>query len=200
MEQWRILEKPNITFNVSNQGNIQVLDGSWKFIKTFTAKDFSLTGGQKTKYHMTHGHYVHRLVAEIWISEIPEGYQVNHIDSNKLNNEVSNLEIVTMFKNMRHARDNGLRDNCKLTTEELEHRQMKYEVHKYNKRWGVYDLNFCLIDSYESIYEAAKSIHVSRQTANNSIRKLRPILKNYYISRLIDVSNFKNKIEQKGDN
>jgi hypothetical protein len=62
-----------------------------------------------TKNGTTSNHYVHRLVAEYFIGEIPEGYCVNHIDGNKLNNDVSNLEIVSYSTNTQHADSTGLR-------------------------------------------------------------------------------------------
>ena len=53
---------------------------------------------------------VHRLLAEVFIpNDSPETkIQVNHIDGNKRNNSLDNLEWCTAKHNMRHALDNGL--------------------------------------------------------------------------------------------
>jgi len=56
--------------------------------------------------------YVHRLVATAFLKPpTPEHTQVNHIDGNKSNNHVSNLEWVTPSSNIRHAHKAGLMEN-----------------------------------------------------------------------------------------
>ncbi len=51
---------------------------------------------------------VHRLVYTTFIGNIPKGKQINHIDGNKLNNNLSNLELCTPKQNIRHAWKTGL--------------------------------------------------------------------------------------------
>lgn len=54
-----------------------------------------------------HCRQIHRLVAEAFIHPF-SGEQVNHIDGNKFNNSVENLEWCSGSENMEHAYKNGL--------------------------------------------------------------------------------------------
>lgn len=46
--------------------------------------------------------YVHRIVAQTFLGVKDEKFEVNHIDKNKANNHVSNLEVVTHSQNLYH--------------------------------------------------------------------------------------------------
>ena len=49
--------------------------------------------------------YVHRLVYEIFNGPIPDKMEINHIDSNKQNNCIKNLELMTRSENAKHAHE-----------------------------------------------------------------------------------------------
>lgn len=47
--------------------------------------------------------WIHRVVAQAFIGDIPEGLVVNHIDEDKTNANVMNLEICTISHNISHS-------------------------------------------------------------------------------------------------
>lgn len=63
----------------------------------------------------------HRLLALTFVEGFRVGLQVNHIDGNKLNNNLDNLEWVTAKENIRHAHRLGLKEvKKKLNAAELQ--------------------------------------------------------------------------------
>ena len=51
------------------------------------------------RYHR----YVHSLVWEAFNGKVPKGYEINHIDHDKSNNSLTNLELVTHSENLKKA-------------------------------------------------------------------------------------------------
>lgn len=71
--------------------------------------------------------HIHKLIAENFFGTYSNKMHVNHIDGNKLNNKVNNLEIVTCSENIKHAYRIGLRKSGidhhkgKLNENDIEH-------------------------------------------------------------------------------
>lgn len=63
--------------------------------------NFCINGKQLTRL-------AHRLVAEKWIDNPLNLPEVNHMDGDKLNNDVLNLEWVTRSQNIQHGFNSGL--------------------------------------------------------------------------------------------
>ena len=53
---------------------------------------------------------VHRLIGETFLS-VPTHLDINHIDGNKINNNLNNLEICSRSENVKHAFKLGLRNH-----------------------------------------------------------------------------------------
>lgn len=111
-EVWKDFEPLNI--QVSNLGRIRQKARTYG-IQEFTYCEYRLL----SPFDNGHGYlairiknskpfYLHRIVAETFLSN-PKGLpEVNHIDGNKENNTVSNLEWVTRTQNVHHALKTGL--------------------------------------------------------------------------------------------
>ncbi len=52
--------------------------------------------------------FIHQIVTEHFLGGVPKGLTVNHIDGNKLNNSIENLEYMTRAENIAHAISIGL--------------------------------------------------------------------------------------------
>jgi len=122
-EIWKIIEGFE-DYEVSNLGNVKSLKfGKERILKPrLEAKGYyyiTLRNGiQKSKK-------IHQLVAEAFLNHKPCGYKlvVNHIDFNKINNNVENLEIVTARENSNHKH---LSSSSQFTG---------VSWHKRNKKW-----------------------------------------------------------------
>lgn len=63
--------------------------------------------------NVRHIKYIHKLIAEAFIDNPLNYIEVNHIDGNKKNNCISNLEWCTHNENMYHASVTGLITFCR---------------------------------------------------------------------------------------
>ena len=106
-ELWRDWpQDPRI--KVSNKGNVvsHRRGACYPLKVSHTNSGYQIVGAG---YGSTHYQYVHRLVAETWIPNPNHYRDVNHINGDKTDNRVENLEWVTHSQNMRHAYRTGLK-------------------------------------------------------------------------------------------
>lgn len=100
-EEWRPVVGYEGRYEVSNRGRLR--GPHWGVVKARNNRGYravtlvdSPHGGRKT-------YSVHRLVMAAFVGPCPVDKQVNHIDGNKSNNYIENLEYVTQTENVRHA-------------------------------------------------------------------------------------------------
>jgi hypothetical protein len=109
-EEWREIHE--MGYEVSNLGNVRrSVDGVNTAIGRIKTPSLSGNGYLIVglfKNGKRKNVLVHRAVAEAFIGHIDNSREVNHIDGNKLNNKLENLEIVSRSQNFRHAISTGL--------------------------------------------------------------------------------------------
>jgi hypothetical protein len=104
-------------------------------------------------------YYIHRLVAQTYIPNPENKATVNHMDGNKANNMLCNLEWATRSENVQHACDTGLRPISELMRENG--RLMQTNLRKgYNPDAAKLVLDVETGIYYDSATEAAKTIGV----------------------------------------
>lgn len=106
-EIWKDVLNYENTYEISSLGRVRNKKRELILNPPITPKGYiriSLFKDGKSKNHM-----VHRLVAEAFIENPKNKPTVNHIDGNKTNNKISNLEWATHSENLIHAYDNELK-------------------------------------------------------------------------------------------
>lgn len=111
-EQWKDIKDFEGLYQVSNFGNIKSLNYNRtkkeKLLKLGIGKD----GYNKiclSKNNEKFSKRVHQLVAVVFLNHIPnlDGFIVDHIDDNPLNNKLENLQLITSRENARKTQKNS---------------------------------------------------------------------------------------------
>lgn len=117
-EIWKDIEGYEGLYQVSNLGRVKSLERKCKVLNGYRTVNERIRSLNKNRYgyitvslnknNKTKICTIHRLVAIAFIENPENKIQVNHIDGDKSNNTVDNLEWVSQEENMQHAVNTGL--------------------------------------------------------------------------------------------
>ena len=112
-------------------------------------------------------HYmVHRLIWEAFNGQIPEGYEINHLDERPINNALSNLSLVTHKENVNYGTG-------------IERSHNKQINGKKSKTVLQFDLNDNLVKEYPSIRQAERETGFAIQNVINCCKGKQKTAYNY---------------------
>lgn len=139
---------------------------------------------------------IHRLVATYFLKNPENKPEVNHIDGNKKNNNINNLEWVTQSENQSHAIRNNLQPKKlstymgKFTEEEREKIKKLWNSGQYSKRKiaKIYNVSHtCINDIINNKYLYATKENIFKTVAQPYIDTLNELRDEYLRESDIDI-------------
>lgn len=100
---------------------------------------------------------IHSVVAECWLGERPDGYEIDHIDRNSLNNDYRNLRYVTKSEQMKNRDHTNISKQGSLNLEEARKKRMKTvnicDANEWVHFQSFADCSRYLSNKYDKSYE-----------------------------------------------
>ena len=169
-EIWKNIEGYEGLYQVSNLGNVKSLKfGPRNHAKQWDEKLLKIgitnCGYCKVQLHKdgrSQMKYVHRLVAEAFLPNPQNKPQINHIDGDKTNNLLSNLEWCSPGENQSHAIAKGLRSLSPMVGKHGDKNPLSRSIIQC-------DLSGKPIRRWASISDAAEALGVNRSSISNCL-------------------------------
>ena len=135
MEFWKPINSFEELYEVSNKGRVRSIRKAshsyvGRILKPAFDKYYYQVGLSKQNKQYTRR--IHKLVAETFLGKRPKNFDIDHIDRNKLNNNIENLRYLSHSLNLQRSLwcINGRKKRLKI----LKKRQKKEQLLKMAKR------------------------------------------------------------------
>lgn len=115
-------------------------------------------GNGYLKVHLSKlgNYFVHQLVLNAFIGQKPEGYECDHRDRNRYNNDLSNLRYVSRRENAKNKEDYT---DC-----------MGREMHYSRSVYMIDSVDGEIVDTYDSVSDASTNTGISYRSIHNAIK------------------------------
>lgn len=157
-EVWKSIEGFN-NYKISNLGRVKSIaryrKGKGKkkyFVNERILKTFISNSGYERATIFNKHYSIHRLIAKAFIKNPGNKDMINHIDGNKINNIVTNLQWSTNSENQLHAVKLGLKVGIKGAANSCSHSVYTINIETGEKLY------------HGSIHEASRTVGVSKQS------------------------------------
>ena len=161
-EIWKDIKGYEGLYQISNLGNVRSLhwnhSNKIRLLTPFLNDGYLRVGFRVN--NVLKNYLIHVLVANAFIPNPENKPQVNHKDGNKLNNNVSNLEWVSAFENVIHAKKHNL----------ITKNPCRWKPCKINQL----SLNGKIIATYPSQREASRQLNLIQARISYAIANNRP--------------------------
>lgn len=162
METWKDIKGYEGLYKISDKGRIKSYHTRGDRQKVgkehYITPTKTTTGYYKIelmKEHKRRTYKLHRLIAIAFIPNPLKKPYINHIDGNKLNNSISNLEWCTQKENMNHAYKTGLIPKNTISKQEF------YELYVV-KHKGISEISKITHIGYNRVKEYLKLYGIKR--------------------------------------
>lgn len=171
MQKWKKIDRFDGKYSISDSGEVRN-DSTGKMLKqSIHVNGYCVVGIYNKEKKQTSHYRVHRLVAEAFIPNPDNKEIVNHIDGNKHNNSVENLEWNTSSENVNHAFKTGLSITTKNQRDSARKNIEKNRLLSNCNRKEIYSINSEGIKIiYKSVVDASKIVGVGSAAIVNCLK------------------------------
>lgn len=115
-----------------------------------------------SRYNVGKSDYIHRIIWRTFKGPIPVDWEINHIDCDRTNNHLKNLEVGSRQHNFEHAMRNGLNKIC--------HAGTKNPASVLDD-WDIRNIRFMYARGNTTMKKLAKKFRVCIQTICNIVNR-----------------------------
>lgn len=147
---WKDIPSYENEYQINTNGDIKSLKTN-KTLKWFINNKNGYAYVTLCKNNKRKCYRVHKLVAITYLKNTNNKSEINHINGNKLDNRIENLEWCSSSENQKHAYKIGLQ------------KPIMSKNNKLSKKTIQYDLDYNIIKIWDSLSDIVRELNIKKQ-------------------------------------